>query len=65
MRSIVIWIAVAAIIYSLILNYFREEFGLNFIVYVVLLGVLVGLTALILEKLGLNKKKNARPKDWS
>ncbi|MED3877986.1 hypothetical protein [Priestia megaterium] len=47
-----IMIGVFALIYSTLLDYLRDNYGLNYIAKLILLAILVGITYKIIEKIG-------------
>ncbi|KSU83989.1 hypothetical protein A2U94_19680 [Bacillus sp. VT 712] len=50
-------IGVAALIYSSILDYLSDEYGLNYFIRLILLAILVGITYKIFERVELRNKK--------
>ena len=50
-------IGIAALIYSSILDYLSENYGLNYFLKLILLAVLVGITYIIIEKIFKNNKE--------
>lgn len=56
-----IMISISALIYSALLDYLRDHYGLNYTVKLLILGVLVGVTYKGIEKIEskrLNKSNN-------
>ena len=47
-----IMIGVFALIYSTLLDYLRDNYGLNYIAKLIILAILVGITYKIIEKIG-------------
>ncbi|MBG9472277.1 hypothetical protein [Priestia megaterium] len=47
-----IMIGVFALIYSTLLDYLRDNYGLNYIAKLLILAILVGITYKIIEKIG-------------
>jgi len=45
-------IGVFALIYSTLLDYLRDNYGLNYIAKLLILAILVGITYKIIEKIG-------------
>ena len=56
-----IMIGISALIYSTLLDYLRDHYGLNYTVKLLILGILVGVTYKMIEKIEnkrLNKSNN-------
>ena len=47
-----IMIGIFALIYSTLLDYLRDNYGLNYIAKLLILAILVGITYKIIEKIG-------------
>jgi len=47
-----IMIGIFALIYSILLDYLRDNYGLNYIAKLLILAILVGITYKIIEKIG-------------
>lgn len=50
-------IGIAALIYSSILDYLNENYGLNYFLKSILLAALIGITYIIIEKIFKNNKE--------
>jgi len=50
-------IGIAALIYSSILDYLSDNYGLNYFLRLLLLAILVGITYIIIEKISKNNKE--------